>query len=1329
MPRSSAQTAHHPTVVVAEKPSVAREIAGVLGATTRRGGLLEGAGYRVTWAIGHLATLAEPHEIDPQWKRWRDQALPMLPRTWPLRVVDRTKDQFEIVKRALCDPTTERIVCATDAGREGELIFRFIYEAAGAAAPVDRLWISSLTPSAIRSGFESLRSSKEFDGLADAARARSRADWLVGMNLTRAYTLRHGGRGEVLSVGRVQTPTLAMVVAREIEIRDFVPEPYREVLATFSVEGASTDDPANATPARESYEGVWFDPSARNQARDSASRLPADDDIAERIAERVANGRARVASRTARQRKLPPPRLYDLTELQRHANRLYGYSAQKTLDIAQALYEKKLLSYPRTDSRALSNDVASTLPKVVDAIRAPYEGKLAPDTGTRPLGTRFVNDKEVGDHHALIPTDRRVDPSNLGRDAARIYDLVCRRLLAAWHADHLYSTTTVVTAVASPGAEPDADEVLDHFRSTGTQVDQPGWRVLDPSPPSRARSATTRGAAGSDAAGAAAGKSTARTRPATGEADLPAALREGLEVAVEDVQIADKKTRPPQRFTEAALLTAMETAGKTLDDRGLSEAMRETGLGTPATRAGIIETLLQRTLLEREKKSLRATDRGIRLIGLVHPAARSPAMTGQWEARLRKIQQGDDNLADFMREIEGFVATVVKESLATTRTRSQRPRAATKPPPAPSPRGVPTRSPTPGGRAPAPSTSRPAPTIAPRARAKRSPTPPEDLARVLRERFDLKTFRPHQESVCRAITRGEDTLLVMPTGAGKSLCYQLPGIARAGTTLVISPLIALMEDQVADLVSRGFAAERIHSGRSREESRAVCNAYRDGALDFLFIAPERLRVPGFVDFLARTKPTLVAIDEAHCISQWGHDFRPDYRMLQQHLPKLRPAPIVALTATATERVQEDIIEQLAMKSARREIHGFRRDNIAIEIIKLAASMRNEVAARLLAPRERRPAIVYAPTRKRAEAFADEIGEAYPAAAYHAGMEPARRDAVQAAFLRGDLDVVVATVAFGMGIDKADVRSVIHLALPASVEGYYQEIGRAGRDGAPSRAYLLQGPGDRRTLEWFLERDYPAAEKLERLYEALADDPKSYDALRRKAKLKGDDFERAFEKLWIHGGVVRHAGEFASRGSDDWRAPYQSQLRQRREQLRDMVRFAESNECRMRRLVSHFGDHTDDDRPCERCDACDPEGAHCSALDAPTEGQRGAMERILKSLAHERAASNGRLHESLFGSGYPRNEFERLLAGLHRAGLIHIEEDHFESDGERIDYRRPVITAAGRRADEAGIAKVRLPLSDDEGSSPRGSRKRRGSRRRNSSGKKSSRKRKSSRRRR
>ena len=350
--------------VLAEKPSVARDIARVLGATRRHQGYLEGNGYLVTWALGHLAALCQPHQIRPEWKRWRSDLLPMIPEHWPLDVYERTRDQFEIVSKILKHPDVERIVCATDAGREGELLFRYVYEACGATRPVQRLWISSLTSDAIQEGFRNLRDGSEFDGLADAARGRSRADWLVGMNLSRAYTLAYRprlGAREVLSVGRVQTPTLAMLVERELAIRDFVPEDYFEVVATFR----PLDGHGQPDPSAPSYQGTWFRPqdgpeTGRESREDSeraahASRLPADGEEALRIVERAGLGQARVQSVEARQRRLPPPRLYDLTELQRHANRLFGFSAQKTLDVAQSLYErKKLLSYPRTDSRHLS---------------------------------------------------------------------------------------------------------------------------------------------------------------------------------------------------------------------------------------------------------------------------------------------------------------------------------------------------------------------------------------------------------------------------------------------------------------------------------------------------------------------------------------------------------------------------------------------------------------------------------------------------------------------------------------------------------------------------------------------------------------------------------------------------------------------------------------------------------------------------------------------------------------------------------------------------------------------------------------------------------------
>jgi len=331
------------------------------------------------------------------------------------------------------------------------------------------------------------------------------------------------------------------------------------------------------------------------------------------------------------------------------------------------------------------------------------------------------------------------------------------------------------------------------------------------------------------------------------------------------------------------------------------------------------------------------------------------------------------------------------------------------------------------------------------------------LEELLHRAFGFASFRPNQEAVCRAAMDGKDVLLVMPTGSGKSLCYQLPGLARGGTTLVISPLIALMEDQASKLRQQGFAVDSIHSNRDRAASRKVCLDYLAGRLQFLFIAPERLRVPSFPEMLAKRKPSLVAIDEAHCISQWGHDFRPDYRMLGQHLPALRPAPVIALTATATPLVQNDIARQLGLANAARFIHGFRRNNIALEVVEIAASERAALAREILLDRAHRPAIVYAPTRKQAEAITAEIIHDCPAAAYHAGLDADHRKRVQEEFLDGKVEVMIATVAFGMGIDKPDVRTVIHTGLPGSLEGYYQEIGRAGRDGleaGPSSCNLM-----------------------------------------------------------------------------------------------------------------------------------------------------------------------------------------------------------------------------------------------------------------------------------
>lgn len=553
----------------------------------------------------------------------------------------------------------------------------------------------------------------------------------------------------------------------------------------------------------------------------------------------------------------------------------------------------------------------------------------------------------------------------------------------------------------------------------------------------------------------------------------------------------------------------------------------------------------------------------------------------------------------------------------------------------------------------------------------------ETLSRLLERAFGFSSFRANQEIVCRAAIEGKDVLLVMPTGAGKSLCYQLPGIARGGTTLVISPLIALMDDQALKLDALGFSVARIHSGLDRAISRQACADYLSGALQFLFIAPERLRVPGFIEMLARRKPSLIAIDEAHCISQWGHDFRPDYRMLGQSLPALRPAPVIALTATATTRVQDDIAAQLGMAEASRFIYGFRRENLGIEVVEMAPGLRGGFVASLLNDQARRPAIVYAPTRKQAEALAAELSAKFPAAAYHAGLDPQHRESVQLKFQQGGLDTVVATVAFGMGIDKADVRTVVHTALPGSLEAYYQEIGRAGRDGLPSRAVLLYSYADRKTHEFFFERDYPSIEILDSVFQRLGREPLQKDEVRGRLKLDAEVFDKALEKLAIHGGGVLDFEENAVQGHPQWRTSYASEAQRKKSQLDVAMRYAETAGCRMSSLILHFGDTADARRTCGQCDFCAPENCVAKLFRPPTESERKTAWEVIRWLKKSSAGSTGKLHKEMFPQEQvSRDEFENLLRALSVAGLLRIEELTFEKDDRSIAYRRVSLTREG-----------------------------------------------------
>ena len=562
-----------------------------------------------------------------------------------------------------------------------------------------------------------------------------------------------------------------------------------------------------------------------------------------------------------------------------------------------------------------------------------------------------------------------------------------------------------------------------------------------------------------------------------------------------------------------------------------------------------------------------------------------------------------------------------------------------------------------------------------------------NLSVLLQSVFGFARFRAGQEAVCRAAIEGRDLLLVMPTGAGKSLCYQLPAIARGGTALVISPLIALMEDQAAKMSALGLRVARIHSGLDRSVARQACADYLSESLQFLFVAPERLRVPGFAEMLAKRRLSLIAIDEAHCISQWGHDFRPDYRMLGQYLPALRngdeATPVIALTATATPSVQADILSQLGMIKPIKFIHGFRRDNLAIEVVELPVPERAETIAKLLADPRRRPAIVYAVSRKQAESLAEGLSGpssktkasgGIAAAAYHAGLDAETRERVQTAFQAGTLDVVVATIAFGMGIDKADIRTVIHAGLPGTLEGYYQEIGRAGRDGSPSRTYLMHSYADQRTHGFFLNRDYPPVEHLNQVFRVLREEPQPAEELRAASKLAEEEFDKALEKLEIHGGAHVDFGGGVTRGGAGWKKTYAIQAQFRAEQFEKVVQFTVSSECRMAALVRHFGDIDDASTRCGVCDVCDPAGAELRQFRRASSAERAMVQRIIEELRPVDYRATGTLQRSLEVTS--RDAFDGLLDAMTRLGLIEIEEAEFEKEGEVIRFRKVRLTDVG-----------------------------------------------------
>ena len=579
-------------LVIAEKPSVAQSIAAVLGATQRKDGYLEGNEYLVSWCVGHLVELAQPESYEEAWKKWSYESLPIIPQEWQHEVKSDTKAQYQILKKLMHDDRVDAVVCATDAGREGELIFRLTYNMAGCRKPMKRLWISSMEESAIRDGFHNLRPGSDYDNLYHSALCRQEADWLVGINGTRLFTVLYGGKA--LKVGRVQTPTLAMLVDRESKIMNFKKEAY--YMAHIMGNGL-----------------------------DAVSEYISDKTEAERIAGACENGQALVTSVVKEEKWVAPPKLYDLTTLQRDANRLFGFTAKQTLEYTQSLYEKKLVTYPRTDSQYLSDDMEGTAKNVIEAI---FNSLLfEQNVMFNPDIKRILNSKKVTDHHAIIPTMEIIkqDLKAIPESEMKILSLCANRLLCATGEKHIYNSTK---------AELTCNETV--FKVSGKEVWKNGWKEFEDFFKNSYK--TTENKSDTDE-----------------EKKLPE-LRERMTIAVEQTRVSEHSTQPPKHYTEDSLLSAMERAGA----ENMGDEVERKGLGTPATRADIIEKLVKDGFVKREKKQMIPTEDGMKLITVLPDVVKSPKLTADWENELTLVSKGEVAAEQFMSDIKAMVTDLVK---------------------------------------------------------------------------------------------------------------------------------------------------------------------------------------------------------------------------------------------------------------------------------------------------------------------------------------------------------------------------------------------------------------------------------------------------------------------------------------------------------------------------------------------------------------------------------------------------------------------------------------------------------------------------------------------
>lgn len=583
-------------VCIAEKPSVAKDIAEILGARTRRDGYYEGNDYCVTWVYGHLCELKEPHEYDERWKRWTLGSLPMIPQRFGIKLKDDkgVEKQFGIIEHLISQ--AEMVINCGDAGQEGELIQRWVMQKAGCKCPVMRLWISSLTEESIREGFANLKPQDDFNRLYLAGLTRAIGDWLLGMNATRLYTLRYGRDRQVLSIGRVQTPTLALIVNRQLEIENFIPQPYWELKTvyrdtTFSVTKGKYDSVEEGQKALETIVGKPFT----------------------------------VNDVTTKNGKESAPRLFDLTSLQVECNKKFSFSADETLQLIQALYEKKVTTYPRVDTTYLSDDIYPKVKGILGALHQ-YESLVSPllNQDKLPKSKKVFDNSKVTDHHAIIPTN--VKANNLTDRERQVYDLVARRFIAAFYPECQVANTTVLGSV---------EDV--EFKVTGRQILVPGWRVVF-------------------------GKEDVGEESSEGQI-LPEFVVG--ESGAHEPALTEKQTQPPKPYTEATLLRAMETAGKSVDDEILRDALKENGIGRPSTRAAIIEILFKRRYIRKERKSLIATPTGVELIQTIrNELLKSVELTGQWENKLRRIERSEYEPANFLDELKVMVNSIVKDVLS-----------------------------------------------------------------------------------------------------------------------------------------------------------------------------------------------------------------------------------------------------------------------------------------------------------------------------------------------------------------------------------------------------------------------------------------------------------------------------------------------------------------------------------------------------------------------------------------------------------------------------------------------------------------------------------------